>query len=270
MASDASRARTCASILTLLVAALAPNPAATQDWPLHGRDAAETRYSPLALIDTSNVGRLAVAWSYRIPATGARIEATPIVSGGIMYATGPKSVVFALDARTGEETWRWDPKIPDADKGGPRACCGNVNRGVALHGVRVFVGLLDGRLVALNRENGTLLWSVQTTPPNTDYTITGAPRVVSGKVIIGNAGAEYGVRGFVGAYDVATGKRIWLTYTVPGNPARGFESDAMRRAAATWTGEWWKVGGGGTVWDGMAWDPDAKLLYVGTGNGSPW
>jgi PQQ-dependent dehydrogenase (methanol/ethanol family) len=244
--------------------------AAAGDWPLHGRDASETRFSPLDQINAENVSRLEEAWSWTVPRTGARLETTPIVLDGVIYGTGPMSLVFALDARTGSEKWRWDPAIPNQAQGGPRTCCGNVNRGVALHDNRVFVGLLDGRLVALDRETGALIWSVQTTPPGADYSITGAPRVVAGRVVIGNAGAEYGVRGYITAYDVATGEQLWRTYTVPGNPALGFESDDMRRAAETWTGEWWKLGGGGTVWDAMAFDAEANLLYAGTGNGSPW
>jgi len=244
--------------------------AADHDWPMHGRDAGETRYSPLDRIHTGNVGGLSVAWSWTIPKSGARIETTPIVVDGVMYATGPLSFVFALDAGTGTRIWQWDPGIRDAQDGGPRACCGNVNRGVALHEGRVYAGLLDGRLVALNAQDGAVVWQVQTTPQNSDYTITGAPRIVAGNVIIGNGGAEYGVRGYVTAYDAATGRQVWRTYTVPGDPALGFENDGMREAAATWTGEWWKTGGGGTAWDGMAWDADANLLYVGTGNGSPW
>ncbi len=239
-------------------------------WLLHGRDAAETRYSPLDQIDPGNVSRLQVAWSWTISKNGARLETTPIVADGVMYATGPMSFVFALDARTGSEKWRWDPQIPERDRGGPRACCGNVNRGVALHGDKVFVGLLDGRLVALDKNTGALVWSVQTTPPGSDYTITGAPRVIGERVVIGNGGAEYGVRGYVTAYDANTGAQQWRTYTVPGNPEDGFETDALRAAAETWSGTWWVAGGGGTVWDAMAWDSDANLLYVGTGNGSPW
>ena len=243
---------------------------ANQSWPMHGRDAAETRFSPLTQINAQNVGQLQRAWSVDIPKSGARQETSPIVVDGVMYVTGPMSFVFALDAATGAEKWRYDPMIPDANNGGPRACCGNVNRGVALDGDKVFVGLLDGRLVALDKRDGKVVWTVQTTPPNSDYTITGAPRVVRGRVVIGNSGAEYGVRGYVTAYDVNTGAQVWRTYTVPGNPALGFESDAMRKAAETWNGEWWKIGGGGTVWDAMAYDPQANLLYIGTGNGSPW
>jgi PQQ-dependent dehydrogenase (methanol/ethanol family) len=178
--------------------------------------------------------------------------------------------VFALDARTGRELWRWDPAIPDEAEGGPSVCCGDVNRGVAVYGDKVFVGLLDGRLVALDRATGAIRWVVQTTPPGHDYSITGAPRIVRGNVVIGNGGAEYGVRGYVTAYDTETGEQQWRWYTVPGNPADGFENDAMRRAADSWTGQWWVVGGGGTVWDGMAYDPVLDLLYIGTGNGAPW
>jgi quinohemoprotein ethanol dehydrogenase len=240
------------------------------EWPTYGRDYAETHYSPLAQITTQNVGRLQMAWSWDIPKAGARLEATPIVVDGVIYATGPYSYVFALDARTGQRIWHWDPGIPEEEQGGPSVCCGNVNRGVAVHGDKVFVGVLDGRLVALNRHTGIVEWAVQTTPRDSDYSITQAPRVVAGKVIIGNSGAEYGVRGYVSAYDAETGELAWRWHTVPGNPANGFENEAMRRAAETWKGEWWVVGGGGTVWDGLAYDPALGLLYVGTGNGAPW
>jgi len=191
------------------------------------------------------------------------------VHDGVLYATGAYSYVFALDARTGEEIWSWDPAIVEGE-GRPSFCCGAVNRGVALYGDKVFVGLLDGRLVALNKDTGRVEWSVQTTPVGADYSITGAPRIVRGNVVIGNGGAEYGVRGFVTAYDAETGEQAWRFYIVPGNPADGFENAAMEMAAETWTGEWWRVGGGGTAWDGFAYDPNLDLLYIGTGNGSPW
>ena len=272
-----------ASFLTL--AALATLPAATAPqtapaaalhanaaahWPHHGRDAAETRHSPLDEINAENVDRLGLAWRWEIPKTGARLETTPLVVDGVLYGTAAFSFVFALDAATGGEIWRWDPAIPHEDRGGPRTCCGDVNRGVAMHGDLVYAGLLDGRLVALDREDGSVRWTVQTTPAGTDYTITGAPRIVNDAVVIGNGGAEYGVRGYVTAYDAETGGQLWRTYTVPGNPADGFEDEAMRAAADTWTGEWWTAGGGGTAWDAMAVDEAAGLLYIGTGNGSPW
>ena len=254
-----------------LATKLAAQPPADLGWPQHGFDADETRYSPLAQIDVGNVQRLQVAWRWEIPKDGARLETTPVVVDGVLYGTGPRSYVFALNAATGETVWSWDSAIPLEENGGPRACCGDVNRGVAVSGGKVFVGLLDGRLTALDHADGSVRWTVQTTPPGSDYTITGAPRVAGGdKVIIGNGGAEYGVRGYVTAYDVETGEQLWRTYTIPGNPALGHEGDAMAEAAKTWTGEWWTAGGGGTVWDAIVHDDDAGLVYVGTGNGSPW
>jgi quinohemoprotein ethanol dehydrogenase len=237
-------------------------------WLTIGRDYAETRFSPLRQIDSNNIGRLGLAWSYD-PGSLRGLEATPLVANGVLYATADWSNVFALDARTGRELWRWDAK---ADRiRGYRACCDVVNRGVALYKGKVYVGVIDGRLVALDAKTGAPRWEVQTTPVNEPYTITGAPRVVDGKVIIGNGGAELGVRGFVSAYDAETGKLAWRFYTVPGDPSKGFETEDVRKAAATWTGEWWKNGGGGgTAWDSFAYDPEAKLLYVGTGNGSAW
>jgi len=242
------------------------------EWLNHGRDPGETRFSPLDQIRAENVDRLGLAWSWDIQGYTGQLEATPIVHDGVMYATGTWSVVFALDARTGQVKWRWDPAIVQGGRanGGPSVCCGPVNRGVALYEGRVFAGLLDGRLVALDAETGRVLWSRQTTPLGGEYSITGAPRIVDGKVIIGNGGAEYGVRGYITAYDPATGEQLWRFYTVPGDPALGFESLALEFAATTWAGSWWELGGGGTVWDGMAYDPEANLLYIGTGNGAPW
>ena len=241
------------------------------DWAGYGRDYAETHHSPLKQIDASNVSRLGPAWSVEVGSEG-KIETTPVVFDGVLYGTSTWSKVYAIDLRTRKLKWKWDPGLVrggfEAD--GPRPCCGAVNRGVALYDGRVYVGLLDGRLVALNAENGDVVWSVQTTPPGTDYSITGAPRVIKGRVVIGQGGAEYGVRGFLGAYDAATGKAAWRFYVVPGDPVKPFEDEALARAAKTWNGQWWKYGGGGTPWDGIAYDPEANLIYVGTGNGSPW
>ena len=184
------------------------NPAPLTEWTAHGLDFAETRFSPIDQIDSDNVGRLGVAWSWEIPRAGARLEATPLISDGVLYATGPRSYVYAVDARTGEEIWHWDPAIPDESEGGPSACCGDVNRGVALYNDKIIVGLLDGRLVAFNKANGDIEWVQQTTPPG-DYSITGAPRIAGDKVIIGNGGAEYGVRGYVTGYDADTGEQRW-------------------------------------------------------------
>ena len=241
------------------------------DWITYGRDQAETHHSPLKQIDQSNVARLGLAWSTEVGSDG-KIETTPLVFDGVLYGTTTWSAAYAVDLRTGKVKWKWDPGLVRAgyEADGPRACCGPVNRGVALYKGRVYIGLLDGRLVALNAQTGLPEWAVQTTPPGTDYTITGAPRVIKGRVVIGQGGAEYGVRGFLGAYDAETGKLAWKFYTVPGDPSKPFEDEALARAAKTWNGQWWKAGGGGTPWDGIAYDPELNMIYVGTGNGSPW
>ncbi len=242
-----------------------------RDWVSYGRDYAETHHSPLKQIDQTTVKRLGLAWSAEV-GSDDKIETTPLVFNGVLYGTSPWSVVYAVDVRTGKLKWRWDPGLVRGgyEGAGPRFCCGAVNRGVALYQGRVYVGLLDGRLVALDAETGSPVWAVQTTPPGTDYSITGAPRIVKGRVIIGQGGAEYGVRGFLGAYEADTGKLAWKFYVVPGDPSKPFEDEALARAAKTWTGQWWKYGGGGTPWDGIAYDPQLNLIYVGTGNGSPW
>ncbi len=237
-------------------------------WLSHGRNYAEDRESPLTQITRTNVAQLGLAWYFDTDTTRG-LEATPLVIDGVMYTTGSWSTVFALDAATGALLWSYDPRVPRA--WGVNACCDVVNRGVAAAGDNVYLGTLDGRLVALNRHSGDVVWEVLTIDPARPYTITGAPRVVKGNVIIGNGGAEYGVRGYLSAYDAISGDLIWRFYTVPGNPADPYESDAMRLAAATWSGDvYWQVGGGGTVWDSMAYDPALNLLYFGVGNGAPW
>ena len=239
-----------------------------ESWMSYGRTYSEQRYSPLAQIDENNVGELGLAWSFDLD-TRRGVEATSIVVDGVMYTTSAWSIVHALDARTGRKLWTYDPQV--AKDKSKHTCCDVVNRGVAVWQGQVFVGVLDGRLVALDAATGAVNWSVATVDPKLPYTITGAPRVIDGKVLIGNGGAEFGVRGFIAAYDVKTGERLWQFFTVPGDPAKGFENEAMEKAAATWNGEWWKLGGGGgTVWDAMAYDPDLDLLYIGVGNGAPW
>ncbi len=237
------------------------------DWMSYGRTYKEQRYSPLDQINADNVGELGIAWVYE---TGSRrgLEATPLVVDGIMYTTGAWNMMYALDVVTGEPLWTYDPEVPRETA--MKACCDVVNRGAALYEGKMISGTLDGRLIALDAQTGQPVWSTMTIPEDSEYTITGAPRVVKGKVIIGNGGAEYGVRGYVSAYDADTGELVWRFYTVPGNPADGFESEALEMAAGTWTGEWWKVGGGGTVWDSIVYDPELDLLYLGVGNGSPW
>lgn len=239
-----------------------------EEWPLHGLDAAETRFSHLADIDSTNVSSLALDWYFDYP-TSRGLEATPLVVDGVIYTTGAWSMVFAHDARDGRLLWFFDPKVPR--EWAVHLCCDVVNRGVAYREGKVFVGTLDGRLIALDASSGDPLWSVQTTDKSRPYSITGAPRVIKDSVIIGNGGSELGVRGYVSAYSAVNGDLLWRFYTVPGDPNDGFENDAMRRAAATWGGgKWWEIGGGGTVWDSLAYDPELDLLYVGVGNGAPW
>lgn len=237
------------------------------NWLSHGRTYDEQRFSPLDQVNRDNVGELGLAWYFDVP-TQRGMEATPIVVDGRMYVTGSWSIVYALDAATGKELWRYDPKVPKS--WAQYACCDVVNRGVAVWGDSVFVGTLDGYLVALDAATGKERWRTDTIDRQPPYTITGAPRVVNGMVFIGNGGADYGVRGYISAYDADSGEMLWRFYTVPGNPEDGFESEVLEDAAATWNGEWWKYGGGGTVWDSMAYDPELDLLYIGVGNGSPW
>jgi PQQ-dependent dehydrogenase (methanol/ethanol family) len=237
------------------------------DWMSHGRTYSEQRYSPLKQINDKNAAQLGLAWYYDYDTTRG-MEATPLMIDGVIYTTSSWSKVHALDARSGKRLWSFDPKVRGEKL--RHTCCGPVNRGVAAWNGQVFVGALDGRLIALDAATGKVNWEVATVDTTLPYTITGAPRVIDGKVLIGNGGAEFGVRGFISAYDAASGKMLWRFYTVPGNPKLGFESDAVAMAAKTWNGEWWQFGGGGTVWDSMAYDPELDLLYFGVGNGSPW
>ena len=237
------------------------------NWMTHGRTYAEERYSPLDQINESNIDQFGLAWYWEGGSTMGT-EATPLVVDGVLYSTSTWNLLHAINAATGEEIWTYDPGL---DRDWIRyTCCGTANRGAAVWEGRVYFGTIDGRLVAVDAATGQLEWEVQTTDPTKPYSITGAPRVVKGKVVIGNSGAEFGVRGYVTAYDAATGEQAWRFYIVPGNPADGFESPAMEMAAATWNGEWWKYGGGGTAWDSFSFDPQLDLLYIGTGNGSPW
>lgn len=237
------------------------------NWMTYGRTYGEQRFSPLNQINDQNVSQLGLAWFYDLD-TNRGQEATPIVVDGGMYFTSAWSRVFAFDAATGKLLWSYDPKVPG--NWAVNACCDVVNRGVAAWEGKIFAGTLDGRLVALDAKTGRLVWETLTIDPSFRYTITGAPRVVKGKVIIGNGGGEFGVRGYVSAYDSETGKLAWRFYTVPGDPAKPFESLLLEKAAKTWSGDWWKLGGGGTVWNAMAYDPELDQLYIGTGNGSPW
>ena len=245
------------------------------EWLNYGRGYKEQRFSPLDSIHRDNIDDLDLAWSFKFD-TARGMEATPLVHNGVIYISTGWSHVHALDARTGEQLWHYDAQVPKSHL--IKTCCGAVNRGVALwqgdaeSELQVFFGTLDGRLVALDANTGTANWIVQTTPDNSNYSVTGAPRVVKGMVIIGNGGGELGVRGYITAYDSATGEQLWRFYTVPGDPAKPQEHPALDAALDTWAGnEWYKLGGGGgTVWDSLVYDPELDLLYIGTGNGSPW
>jgi quinohemoprotein ethanol dehydrogenase len=241
--------------------------APAEEWLTYGRDYGEQRFSPLNAINAENVSGLGLAWSADID-TARGQEATPLMHDGVLYVSTAWSKVNAYDARTGELKWSYDPEVPRETLA--VACCDAVNRGVALYGDKVYVATLNGDLVALNQADGTVAWRTTVVPDTDNYTITGAPRVANGKILIGSGGAEYKARGFIAAYDWATGEELWRFHTVPGNPADGFENDAMELAAATWGGEWWELGGGGTVWDAITFDPATNLVLFGTGNAEPW
>jgi quinohemoprotein ethanol dehydrogenase len=246
------------------------NTATSKDWPTVGLDYAETRFSKLKQINSDNIKNLGLVWSYSLESSRG-VEATPVVVDGIMYQSASWSVVHAIDVRTGKKIWTFDPGV-DRERG-YKGCCDVVNRGVALWKGKVFVAAYDGRLIALDAATGQKIWEKDTLIDHDhSYTVTGAPRVFKGKVLIGQGGAEYGARGYVTAYDVETGNQLWRWFTVPGDPTKPFEDESMERAAKTWdpTGKWWLNGGGGTPWDTITFDPELNMVYIGTGNGAPW
>ena len=240
-----------------------------QNWLSHGRNYHEQRYSPLNQINTETVKNLELEWSLDMGTTRG-LEATPIVDNGIMFVSSTWSVVHAVDARTGEELWVYDPNVPRS--WARKVCCDVVNRGVAVWEGKVYFGTIDGRLISLDAKTGDLFWEINTLiDTDKDYTITGAPRVANGLVYIGNGGADMGgVRGYVSAYNTSDGSLEWRFFTVPGDPSLPFEHPELEMAAKTWTGQWWTMGGGGTVWNSIVYDPEFNQLYIGTGNGSPW
>jgi quinohemoprotein ethanol dehydrogenase len=249
------------------------------EWLSYGMGHSEQRYSTMTQINPQNIAKLALAWSYEVGPGGDAQKTNPLFSNGILYGVTNWSIVFAVDAKTGKEIWRYDPQVDSAMKQTPgaRLCCGINSRGIALYEGKVLVPVIDGRMQALDAATGKLLWSSWAIPEPkpgdvvSSYSITMAPRVAKGKVFIGNAGGEFPpFRGYVSAFDVNNGKELWKFYITPGDPSKPFESKAMEAAAKTWAGEWWKQGGGGSMWDGMAYDPDENLLYVATGNGATW
>ncbi len=242
------------------------------NWLTHGGTYLEQRHSPLTEINKDTLGRLAPAWVHEFDTYRGQ-EATPLVADGVLYTTSAWSKAYALNAATGELIWSYDPKVPGA--AGAKACCDVNSRGPALYMDKLIIATLDGRLIALDRATGAPVWSTVTVDQTKMYTITGAPRVVKDKVVIGNAGAEFGVRGYVSAYDADTGELAWRFYVVPGDPAAGPDGAASDKALAeiaapTWFGRWYEMGGGGTPWDAIVYDTELDQLYVGTGNGSPW
>jgi quinohemoprotein ethanol dehydrogenase len=259
------------SLLLPVVGCSKSAPATDADWSLYGRTNDEQRFSPLTQINDQNIGQLGLVWSRELGTTRG-LEATPLVSGGVIYTTGEWSTAYAINARDGKILWTFDPHV---DRAHARTiCCDAVNRGLALYHGKLYLGTLDGNLVALDAKSGKPVWTAQVAEQSAvyakTYAITGAPRIVKGMVLIGNAGSEFGVRGYLSAYNAETGKLAWRTYTVPGDPAKGFESKAMEEAAKTWHGRWWTAGGGGTPWDTIVYDPGLDLVYTGTGNGTAW
>ena len=245
----------------------ANEPSNAGQWMSYGRDYAEQRFSPLKSINTETVKDLGLTWFADFDTRRGQ-ESTPIVIDGVIYVTTAWSKLYAYEAKTGKLLWKFDPKVPG--EWAVNACCDVVNRGVAAWHGKVYLGTIDGRLIAIDAATGKSVWDIYTIDRDKPYSITGAPRVVKGLVLIGQGGAEFSTRGYISAYDAESGKMVWRWYTVPGNPNEPFENAQMEMAAKTWSGNWWKNGGGGTVWDAITYDPKTDLLFVGVGNGGPW
>jgi quinohemoprotein ethanol dehydrogenase len=236
-------------------------------WMTHSRTYDEQYFSPLKKITDANVDKLGLAFYVDLP-TNQNVETTPLMVDGVLYVTLPWSAVMAVDAKSGKQLWLYDPKVKK--DWNINICCGVDNRGAAAWNGKIIFGTLDGRLIALDAKSGKVVWSVKATPDERRYSITGAPRIANGMLFIGSAGAEFDVRGYLDAFDPETGKHLWRFWTIPGDPAKGFENDAMKMAAATWkTPGWWNQGGGGTVWDAITYDPSTDLVIFGTGNATP-
>jgi quinohemoprotein ethanol dehydrogenase len=263
-----------AGVLAVALAACAPKPERSQaaaDWPVYG-GANEDHYSPLAQINEASIGRLGLAWVYDVD-TAPNAASAPVAADGVLYFSAGHNTIHALDARTGKPLWKHDTEAWKVAGHKMRSSWGM--RGIAYAAGKIFTGTVDGRLVALDAKTGAQAWSAQTLDPKDGGYITGAPWIAGDKVVIGFGGADFApVRGYVTAYDIATGKQAWRFYTVPGDPGKGPDGAAsdpvMPMAAKTWTGDWWKWGGGGTVWNAMAYDPETGTVFIGTGNGAPW
>ena len=238
------------------------------NWAAYGRTDSEQRFSPLRQINRSNVGKLGLDWALDMP-DAVSLNSTPLAIDGVLYFSGDRAIVRAVDARSGQLLWSYDPQVW---RHSPRhmAMGWNTNRGIAYLDGRIFVGATDGRVIALDAKSGEVVWTNRHFPAEARKAITGPPTVADGKVFIGHGGAEFGNRGYVDAFDANSGERLWRFYTVPGDPSDGFENAAMEQAAKTWHGPWWKFGGGGTVWHAITYDPELDLVYLGVGNGDPW
>jgi alcohol dehydrogenase (cytochrome c)/quinohemoprotein ethanol dehydrogenase len=278
------RADKPADAATGTTSALLANPAAvtaerlldasngSTQWLTYGGDYAERRFSPLKQIDTTNVGQLGLVW-FADYDTNLDQHGTPLYVDGVIYVSTAWNKVYAFDAKTGQQLWQYNARVPGEWL--RNVCCGNVNRGIAAYNGRIYMGTLDARLVAIDAKTGKEAWATNTIQgdihdPLNRFSITMAPRIANGKVFIGASGGEFGVRGWIAAFDAETGNEVWRTFNVPGDPSKGFENEMMRKAAATWSGEWWKIGGGGSVWDGAVYDPVTNHIIYGTGNGTPW
>ena len=239
-------------------------------WLTYGQTYKEERFSHLTQINPNTVSRLGLAWAKTIGEM-ERMQATPLVVDGIMYVNNGTSVVYALDATTGNEVWSFDPRT---DRSFSRYAFDlPTNRGVAVYKGRVYIATFDGRLIAIDAQNGKQIWDIDTWDPRGGgrFNITGAPRVAKDKIFIGQGSGESGKRrGYVTAYNAETGEIDWRFFLVPGNPNEPFEHPEMEMAAKTWGGEWWKLGGGGTAWNTLFYDEELNILYIGVGNGAPW
>ena len=239
------------------------------NWERYGRTFKEDHFSPLKLINDDNIERLGLSWFYDLPTSTSSGGAAPLAVDGVLFFATGYSVIHAMNAVTGQLLWKYDPEVYKVGGEELRGSWGV--RGIAYSEDKVFTGTADGRLIAINAKDGKLLWSADTTQKDDGRYITGPPYIIGDNVIIGHGGADFRpIRGYVTAYNINTGKQSWRFYTVPGNPKDGFENEAMRLAASTWNGDWWKYGGGGTVWHAMAYDPELNYVYIGTGNGAPW
>jgi quinohemoprotein ethanol dehydrogenase len=239
-------------------------------WLTYGLTQTEQRYSQLKQIDESNVGKLGLAWSAPLAPAGSRggTEGTPLMWNHTIYQPMDNSIVYALDAFTGEQKWMYDAKIDPITRS--HMCCGTHNRGLAISDGKIILATNDARLIALDAITGKELWQSKVADINQYYSMTIAPRIAGDKVVVGVAGGEFFIRGFFAAYNLKDGSLAWKFHTVPPKPGEPFEDKAQEAAAKTWTGDWAKYGGGAPVWDGLVYDPETNLVIAGTGNAEPW